>query len=179
MLLRDDRVLRLASSVRDGWCPATFALDKYGSAARGEAAYETGTAIAKLMGTVYLCDYLSKPDFRREIGRTLSQGEAIHTLQRAIYAGPLTAKAGRTEEELTATSNALTLLTNVVMAWNAERMQGAIYRNAADFPDDHLRHVSPIAHAHVNMRGVMTFDLGDHRDALLGRRAEPTKAARG
>jgi Tn3 transposase DDE domain len=39
--------------------PATEALDRFGSA--GDPVYETGTALGKLLRTLYLCDYLSNP----------------------------------------------------------------------------------------------------------------------
>ena len=63
----------------------------------------------------------------------------------------------------------MTLLTNVVMAWNTSRMQRAVGVDPSAFPAEHLRRIAPIAHAHVNMRGVMRFRLGQHEDALLGR----------
>jgi len=34
--------------------------------------------------------------------------------------------------------------------------------------DDLLKHIAPVAHGHFNMRGIFTFDLGQHRPALLG-----------
>ena len=118
-----DGLLRLASSVRDGWCPATEALERFGSAARGDPIHTAGEALGKLLRTVYLCDYLGNPSFRREILDLLNQGEAVHSLQRAIQQGPIGAKRGRTIEQLATISGALTLLANVIMAWNTHRMQ--------------------------------------------------------
>ncbi len=163
-----DGMLRLASSVREGWCPATFVMDKFGSAARGDAVYETGTAVGKLLLTLYLCDYLANLDFQREIGRLLSQGESVHVLQRAINNRPLGPKAGREADELTAISNALTLIANIIIAWNTAHIQKIVARTPRDWPPAHLRHIAPVAHAHINLRGVMTFELGTHRDRLLG-----------
>jgi TnpA family transposase len=37
--------------------------------------------LGKLLRTVYLCDYLGNPSFRREILDLLNQGEAVHSLQ--------------------------------------------------------------------------------------------------
>jgi TnpA family transposase len=58
----------------------------------------------------------------------LNQGEAVHSLQRAVYNGVIPAKHGRTMEELGAISGALTLLTKIVMAWNTHRLQLATDR---------------------------------------------------
>lgn len=149
-------------------------MERYGSASRGERTYEAGAAIGKLLGTIYHADFLTSPDYCREVGRSLARGEAVHTLQRAIHAGPIGPKAGRSRDELAALSNALTLLTNVVTAWNTSRLQRAVSADPARFPADHPRRVAPIAYAHVNMHGVMRFQLGEHRDALLGGGAQRT-----
>lgn len=158
-----DELLRIAASIKEGWCSATYALEKFGSASRGTSAYEAGVAVGKLLRTLFLCDYLSNKSFRRDIGRTLSRGESLHTLQRAIYTRPLSAKAGRDAQELKAISNALTLLTNIVMAWNARHMQAVFDAAPSEWPDWALRHIAPVGHAHINMRGVMTFDLKKRR----------------
>ena len=62
--------------------------------------------------------------------RVLAQGESIHQLQRAIFAGRIEAKHGRSLREVVAISGALTLLTNIVMAWNTAAMQEVVDRGA-------------------------------------------------
>jgi Tn3 transposase DDE domain len=91
----------------------------------------------------------------------------VHSLQRAIHNGMITAKHGRTMEELGAISGALTLLANVVMAWNTHRLQAAIDRAPNDHPDEVLSRLAPIGHQHINMRGILTFDLARHASSLL------------
>jgi TnpA family transposase len=162
-----DSLLRLASSVREGWCPATEALERFGSAARGDPVHSAGEALGKLLRTVYLCDYLGNPSFRREILDLLNQGEAVHSLQRAIQQGPIGARRGRTIEQLAAISGALTLLANLVMAWNTHRMQAIIGRSPAHHPDELVARIAPTMHQHINMRGILTFNLGRHRPRLL------------
>src|SRR3546814_17643800 len=84
--------------------------------------YECGTVLGKVPRTLFLLDYLVNPSFQREIHRTLNQGESVHPLQRALMAGRIEAKHGRSTPEMTAIFGALTLLTNAAMAWNAEQM---------------------------------------------------------
>ena len=84
--------------------------------------------MGKLLRTLYFCDHLSNPVFRVEILDLLNQGEAVHSLQRAIHNGMITAKHGRTIEQLGAISGALTLLANIVMAWNTRHIQAVIDR---------------------------------------------------
>jgi Tn3 transposase DDE domain len=140
-------------TVKHGWYPATEALDRFGSAAVGDPVYEAGDSLGKLVRTLYLCDYFGNPVFRTEILDLLNQGEAVHSLQRAVYDGMITAKHGRTMEELGAISGALTLLANIVMAWNTHQLQIAIDRAPADYPDEVLSRIAPIGYNHINLRG--------------------------
>ena len=92
--------------------------------------------------------------------RNLAQGESVHQLQRAIFAGRIEAKHGRSLREVAAISGALTLLTNIVMAWNTAAMQKAINRDANDrFPLEHLPHIAPVAFGHINMHGKLHFPV--------------------
>jgi TnpA family transposase len=163
-----EELLRLGASVKDGWYPATDALDRYGAAARGDAVYEAGAALGKLLLTLYLCDYLGNREFRNEILDLLNQGEAVHSLQRAIHNGAIPAKRGRTTQQLEAISGSLTLLANIVMTWNTHYIQRTAERDPSTFSNDVLAHIAPIGHGHINLRGVMTFELGHNRSALLG-----------
>jgi TnpA family transposase len=164
-------LLRLAASVKHGWYPATEALDRFASAAAGDPVYEAGVALGELLRTLYLCDYFGNPVFRLEILDILNQGEAVHSLQRAVYNGVITAKHGRTMEELGAISGALTLLANIVMAWNTHRLQLAIDQVPGEYPDEVLKGIAPIGYKHINLRGILTFDLSQLGPNLLGRPA--------
>jgi len=129
--------------------------------------YEAGDALGKLLRTLYLCDYLSNPAFRADMLDLLNQGEAVHSLQRAIHNGGITAKHGRTTEQLAAISGALTLLANVIMAWNTHRLQAVIDVAPSDHTDEVLSHMAPIGHKHINMRGILRFDFAQHASGLF------------
>ena len=108
--------------------------------------------MGRLLRTLYLCDYLSNPVFRTEILDLLNQGEAVHSLQRAIHNGMITAKHGRTTEELGTISGALTLLANIVMAWNTHHLQAMIDLAPGDHPDEVIEPACadrPQAHQHA------------------------------
>jgi len=81
----------------------------------------------------------------------------------------ITAKQGRTTEELGTISGALTLLANIVMAWNTHHLQAMIDRAPGNHPDEVVSQLAPIGHKHINMRGILTFDLASYRSSLLGR----------
>ena len=116
-----------------------------------------------------------------EILDLLNQGEAVHSLQRAIHNGMITAKHGRTTEELGTISGALTLLANIVMAWNTHRLQAMIDRPPGDHPDEVMSRLAPIGHKHINMRGILTFRSRQLQDRACfakrrGRRGTRTRA---
>ena len=163
-----DDLLRVGASVKSGRCSATYIVDRYGSAGRGDAVFKAGDAFGKLLRTLYLCDYLSNENFRSEILTLLNQGESVHTMERAIHNGNLGPKRGRTTEQLTAISGALSLLTNILMTWNTMHIERRRSQRPDDLPDDLLEHIAPVAHGHFNTRGIFTFDLGQYRPTLLG-----------
>lgn len=170
-----EELLRLAASVKHGWYPASEVLDRFGSAAVGDPVFEAGDALGKLLRTLYLCDFFGNPVFRIEILDLLNQGEAVHSLQRAVYNGVITAKHGRTMEELGAISGALALLANIVMAWNTHRHQLAVDQTPGAYPDEVVKGIAPIGYKHINLRGSLTFDLSQLGPSLLDRPAAAVK----
>lgn len=140
-----DGLLRVAASTQGGWCSAVWAVDRHSSASTGLPVYRAGDTLGKLLRSSFLCDYLATPAFRSEIQRLLNQGEGSHRLQRAIHNGPIRSRKGRTREQMTAISGALTLLTNIVIAWNTAQFQSALKTHCSDRPKDYFRHIAPIA----------------------------------
>jgi hypothetical protein len=74
----------------------------------------------------------------------------------------------RSNEEMTAISGALSLLTNIVMAWNTDHIQHQVDLDSARLPDSVISQVAPKGHAHINTREIMSFDLGRSSSALPG-----------
>jgi TnpA family transposase len=153
-----DGLLRLAASAKGGWCSAVWALDRNGAAAAGDPVHRAGDALGKLLRTLFLCDYIAEASLRAEIDRLLNRGEAVHVLKRAIHGGSLAPKRGRTPEQLAAISGALTLLANIVIYWNARRMDEAIGAGLAKAAPEHLARIAPIGFAHINLRGRFFFN---------------------
>ena len=69
-----------------------------------------------------------------------------------------------------AISGSLTLLTNLVIAWNTQRMQETVdsWRSKGQrIDDDWLRRMGPAHFAHVNLRGTLSFPVDQYREMLL------------
>lgn len=169
-----DELLRLVASIRAGRLTANEALEKLGSAAKGDRLHAAADELGKLLRTIFLCDYFTKPDFRRELHTLLNRGESAHQLQRAIYYGRIAPERGRRASEMRAISGAHALLTNVVIAWNTMKMQAVIDRWRAEkhrIPDEWLRRMGPVHFGHINFKGTIAFDITEFVDALVQRSA--------
>jgi hypothetical protein len=68
-----------------------------------------------------LADYFVNPVFRRELLRVLNRGEATNALKRLIYTGRVAGYQAKSEDEMQAVADALSLLANIVMAWNTRK----------------------------------------------------------
>ncbi|TXC62161.1 Tn3 family transposase [Piscinibacter aquaticus] len=96
------------------------------------------------------------PDYRREIHTLLNRGESVHQLQRAIHGGQVAHERGRRRQEMAAISGAHALLTNIVLAWNTNRMDSVVARLNHDgngIEEDWLRRIGPAHFSHINFRG--------------------------
>ncbi len=122
-----DSLVHLAASVMSGHASAVAALARFGSAAQGDPIYDAGVQLGRVLRTAFLADYFVKDAFRNELRRVLNRGEAVNALKRAIYTGRSPAQAKRVDE-MQAVADALSLLANIVMAWNTSQMQAVLDR---------------------------------------------------
>nr|WP_257993276.1 Tn3 family transposase [Cupriavidus pauculus] len=165
-----DGLLRLVASIKSGRVSAVVALQRFGSAAQGDAVYRAADQLGKLLRTLFLCDYFGNPEFRRELHTLLNRGESVHQLQRAVYTGKIAPERGRRRDEMIAISGSLTLLTNLVIAWNTQRMQVTVdawRQKGQKIDDDWLRRMGPAHFGHINFRGTLRFPLHLYQEMLL------------
>jgi len=121
-------------------------------------------------------DYLTNPEFRRELLRILNYGEAVHVLQRAMHNGSLGPQRGRRHEELVAISGSLNLLTNLVLAWTTHKIHEVLNSESPDDPigvtEKHLRHILPGHFEGINLNGVFYFPIQKFAHRLLAAREQ-------
>ena len=165
-----DELLRLAASIRGGWCSASQILARLGSDARGDPLYQAAVTFGRLVRTQYLCEYFMDPQFRGAIRRVLNHGESVHQLQRTIRPDATGAKRGRARDEQRAISGSLSLLSNLVMSWNTQKIQLMV-----DSPDSHqiglsaedIATIGPVATSHINFRGILHFPMEQFGEPVL------------
>ena len=165
-----DELLRVAASIQSGRISANVAMARLGSAAAGEPLHRASDQLGRLMRSIFLCDYLTLPEFRREMHRVLNRGESVHQLQRAVYYGRVPPSRGRRRDEMAAITASHGLLTNLVLAWNTKRLQETTdlwRKHSRPVEDEWLARIGPAAFAHVNFRGTFRFGLERYRAMLL------------
>jgi TnpA family transposase len=165
-----DELLRVAASIATGRTSATIVVKRLGS---GDPVFRAADQLGRLLRTVFLCDYFSNAEFRREIHTVLNRGESAHQLQRAVYTGKIAPERGRRRDELMAISGSHALLTNAVVAWNTHRMQVEVdRRRKARQPIDDiwLARMGPLHFGHINFRGTFRFGIDRYRAMLINPR---------
>lgn len=176
-----DELLRIVASIRLGRISAELALRYLSSAAKGDPAYEAAENLGRLLRSVFLCDFVTIDDFRREIHTLLSRGESVHLLQRAIYDGKVATDRGRRRDEMRTISGAHALLTNIVIGWNTNRMNKTVERLRKDgvkIEDEWIRRMGPVHFGNINFRGTFRFGVERFAEALIRRgSANPARAA--
>jgi hypothetical protein len=115
---------------------------------------------------------------RTPLSRRAARASEALTLQRQIRRAGVGSRRGRRAEELVAQSGALSLLTNLVMAWNAHQMQLTIDRwhtEGRDIDSQILHHTTPMGFERINFGGILVFPMERYRARLLpSRPAAPT-----
>jgi len=166
-----DEFVHLTASMYTGHASAINVLARFGSAAKGDPLYEAGVQIGRLLRTIFLADYFVNPVFRRELLRVLNRGEATNALKRVIYTGRVSNYQAKREDEMQAVADALSLLANIVMAWNTAKMQ-AIFdqwnqRRSGAIPPELTGRIAPTWTERLNMRGIFRFPIEKYAAQLL------------
>ena len=149
-------------------------------AARGDPIYEAGVQLGRLLRTVFLADYFVNAAFRRELLRVLNRGEAVNALKRAIYSGRVAGYQAKRDDEMQAVADALSLLANIVMAWNTAQIQAILDRWANRrqlIAAQLLRRIAPTRIEGINLRGVFRFPVERFAEQILPSRTASIKAA--
>lgn len=165
-----DDLVHLAAAVHSGNASAINALNRFGSASRGNPLYEAGVHLGRLLRTVFLADYFVIEAFQRELLRVLNRGESVNSLKRAIYAGRVSPHQAKRNEEMQAVADALSLLANIVMAWNTARMQRVLdgwRREGRPVSLDVIARIAPTRTEGINLRGVFRFPIELYAAQLL------------
>jgi len=173
-------MVHLVASVHSGHASAVAVTARFGSASHGDPLYEAFVHLGRLQRTVFLCDYFLNDGFRRELLRVLNRGEFVNALKRAIYTGRVAGQQARDTDEIQAVADALSLLANIIMAWNTAQMQQALDHWARGpsgiVPPELIGQIAPTRTEGINLRGVFSFPVERYAaDLLPSVRAQKTR----
>ena len=131
---------------------------------------------------MFLCDYFLNDGFRRELLRVLNRGEAVNALKRAIYTGRVASHQAKRPDEMQAVADALSLLANILMAWNTAQMQKVLdhwaQRRGGAVPPELIGRIAPTRTDGINLRGVFRFPVERYAAKILPSvTAERTRAS--
>ncbi|VTU45596.1 Transposase, TnpA family (plasmid) [Variovorax sp. SRS16] len=163
-----------------GHASAVAVIARFGSASKSDPIYEAGVQLGRLLRTAFLADYFVNAAFRRELHRVLNRGEAVNALKRAIYTGRISPAQARRVDEMQAVADALSLLANIVMAWNTAQMQAVLDRwtnRRQIVPAELMGRIAPTRLEGINLRGVFRFPIERYADQLLPSQTAAKKSA--
>jgi hypothetical protein len=90
--------------------------------------------------------------------RSWLAGSPVNSLKRSIYVGRVAGYQAKQQKEMQAVADALSLLANLVMAWNTMNMQVVLdrwnTRRSTTVPPELLGRIAPTRTEGINLRGV-------------------------
>ncbi len=101
---------------------------------------------------------------------------------RSMYAGRVGPAQARRSEEMQAVADALSLLANIVMAWNTAQMQSVLdgWANRRQVvPPELIGRIAPTRLEGINLRGVFRFPLERYAGQILPSQIAAKTSARG
>lgn len=175
-----DQILRVMASICAGRVSAHWVISRSGSDAKGDPVHKGLEHLGKLLLPLFLCDYHTNPEFRREVRTLLNRGESVHFLHRTISPTRMHHSRGRRAAEVEAIVGAQTLLTNIVLAYQTREIQSSVDRLSKvgqKVSMEILRHVSPGRSSDINLNGTMTFSVDEYAQSLLEPAAKQRRSA--
>lgn len=165
-----DNLVHLAASVISGHASAVTALAKYGSAARGAPICDGRGSVGQAAAYGVRGGLLRQCQLPQGTTPQLNRGEAVTALKREIYTGRVGPAPIRRSDEMQAVADALSLMANIVMAWNTAQIQAVLDRWANRrqiVPTELIGRNAPARLEGINLRGVFRFPLEHYAGQIL------------
>jgi TnpA family transposase len=162
-----DDLLRLATSLRHGWAPASLLLARLQAGSRRNPLAQALQEYGRLVKTNFVLDWLADQELRARVGRQLNKGEQLHALRRAIFYANEGHVRQRTPEQQGEQALCLAIVVNAIIAWNTvytQRVLDELRSSGELITTSEIEHISPLAHQHIHFYGHYPFDLAGRPD---------------
>ena len=153
-------IMRLIKSIEAKTVKASVILDKINSYARDNSVAKGLKELGRLLKTMYLLDFFTDSNLRKEVQQMLNKGESINSVSRLIHFG----KSGRVNEttidEQLEKASSLNILLGVLVTWNSrylEKVQKKI-KDEEWYDEESFKRISPLGTRHVNFLGKYVFN---------------------
>ncbi len=153
-------IMRLIKSIEAKTVKASVILDKINSYARDNSVAKGLKELGRLLKTMYLLDFFTDSNLRKEVQQMLNKGESINSVSRLIHFG----KSGRVNEatidEQLEKASSLNILLGVLVTWNSrylEKVQKKI-KDEEWYDEESFKRISPLGTKHVNFLGKYVFN---------------------
>jgi len=142
--------------------PAHLVLQKLAARSGSDRVAKALLELGKLIKTIYILHYISKPELRRKVQLQLNRGESRHYLARHIFFANQGEFKTADYEEIMNIASCLSLLSNAILLWNTPRIYRIVQelrRSGIPVDDEDLRRVSPLMFKHLIVHGIYDFGL--------------------
>ena len=176
-------ILRIATSIRTGTVSASLIMRQLAAHPRQNGVAMALRELGRLERSLFMLDWISQPELRRDTGRELNKGEARNSLARAVFIHRLGEIRDRTYENQQHRASGLNLLVTAIVLWNTRYLERAVLalRRTEEVPDTLLAHLSPLGWEHVNLTGDYVWDavtaVSENGDGMRSLR-EPSDVSR-
>jgi hypothetical protein len=105
-----------------------------------------------------LADFTLSGRFQERVAPVLNRGEAVNAPKR-IYTGRIARRMAKRVDEMQAVADALSLMANIVMAWNTSQMQAVLDRwsNRRRHSTELIGKIAPTGLGEHQLAGVFRF----------------------
>lgn len=155
-----EQFIRIVISLKNQVAPAHLILKKLAARSHSDRVAKAITELGKLIKTIYILHYISKPELRRKVQLQLNRGESRHYLARHIFFANQGELKTSDYEEIMNMASCLSLLSNAVLLWNTPRIFSIVEdlrKTGISVEDADLKRISPLMFKHLIVHGIYDF----------------------
>ncbi|MFK0573406.1 Tn3 family transposase [Endozoicomonas sp.] len=156
-----DDLLRLTSSIRLGTVTASLIIRKLASYPRQNKLALALRELGRIERTLFLLEWMQKPELRARVQAGLNKGEARNDLARTVFFNRLGEVRDKSFENQSYRVSGLNLVVAAIILWNTIHLEEAIadVKKRRSIPDEYLRYLSPLGWEHIGLTGDYIWRL--------------------